>query len=309
MSDEKEVKTVAVDEELYRQFFEVVGEGKRLSQSRAARELGVSAGLISAYKSRSYSGSIAVIEEKIRAFLEREERRVSDVVIPIVETTTVENIRRAVEMAHDYKDIAVITGDAGTGKTTAIRRYEEESHAARAVYAYPGMSQQKLIIEIARSLGVYQKGVKSVLIERIVEELRGRDMVLIIDQADYLTDASLELLRCIIVDMAEVGLVLVGLPRLKMQLENLRNDHEQLLSRVGTFLKVERMKAVDAARIIQRVWQSASEDVIGAMTKSANGSVRTLVKLIGRIHRIMAVNRLETPTAEAVSDACELVKG
>jgi DNA transposition AAA+ family ATPase len=210
-------------------------------------------------------------------------------------------------MAHDYKDIAVITGDAGTGKTTSIRRYEEESHAAIAVYAYPGMSQQKLVAEIARSLGVYQKGAKSVLIERIVEELKGRDMVLIIDQADYLTDASLELLRCVIVDMAEVGLVLVGLPRLKMQLENLRNDHEQLLSRVGTFLRIERMKAVDAAKIIQSVWQSASAEVIGALTKAANGSVRTLVKLIGRVHRIMAVNRLETPVIEAVSDACELV--
>lgn len=133
-------------------------------------------------------------------------------------------------MAHDYKYIAVITGDVGTGNTTAIRRYEDESHAALDVYAYSGMTQQKMIIEITRTLGVYQKGVKSVLIERIVKELKGRDTVLIIDQADYLTDASLELLRCIIVDMVEVGLILVGLPRLKMQLENLRNNHEQLLS-------------------------------------------------------------------------------
>jgi hypothetical protein len=90
-------------------------------------------------------------------------------------------------------------------------------------------------------------------------------------------------------------------------LENLRNDHDQLLSRVGTFLKVDRMKAADAAKIVQTVWQAASEEVIGALTKSANGSVRTLVKLIGRVHRIMAVNRLEAPSYESVSDACELV--
>jgi DNA transposition AAA+ family ATPase len=139
--------------------------------------------------------------------------------------------------------------------------------------------------------------------------LKGRDTVLIVDQADYLSDASLELLRCIIVDMAEVGLVLVGLPGLKMQLENLRNDHEQLLSRVGTFLKVSRMRTEDAANIVKSVWQSASQEVITALTKSANGSVRTLVKLIGHVHRIMAINRLEAPTYEAVSDACELVKG
>jgi hypothetical protein len=69
------------------------------------------------------------------------------------------------------------------------------------------------------------------------------------------------------------------------------------------------MKPADAARIIQSVWQSVSQDVVNAMTKSANGSVRTLVKLICRIHRILGVNRLEAPTAEAVSDARELVKG
>jgi DNA transposition AAA+ family ATPase len=309
MPDEKEIKTVEVDEGLYGRFFGIVGEGKRLSQSRVAKELGVSPGLISAYKSRTYSGSIAVIEDKIRKFLDREERRVSDVVIPVVETTTVENIRRAVEMAHDYKDIAVITGDAGTGKTTAITRYAEESRAAIAVYAPRDVTQSKLIIEVARAVGVDLKGGKWVLIDRIVGELKGRDTVLIIDQADYLTDATLELLRCIIVDMAGIGLVLIGLPRLKTKLENLRNDHEQLLSRVGTFLKVERMKPADAARIIQSVWQPASAEVISAMTKSANGSVRTLVKLIECVHRILGVNRLETPTAEAVSDACELVKG
>jgi hypothetical protein len=51
--------------------------------------------------------------------------------------------------------------------------------------------------------------------------------------------------------MTELGLVLVGLPRLKMQLENLRNEHEQRLSRVGTFLKVNRMKAEDGQRLLK----------------------------------------------------------
>jgi DNA transposition AAA+ family ATPase len=310
MSDTRtEVKTIEVNEELYRRFFEIVGEGKLLSQARAARELCVSAGLISAYKSRSYNGNVEVFENKIRTFIEREAQRRAEVSIPIVETITTENISRAIEMAHICKDIAVITGEAGTGKTTAIKRYEAESRAAFAVYVCRDLTQYQLVIEIARAVGVSPKGSKFAIIDRIVGELKGRDTVLIIDQANYLTDASLELLRCIIVDMAEVGLVLVGLPSLKMQLANLRNDHEQLLSRVGTFLKVERMKGADAMKIIQSVWQSVSQEVISALTTSANGSVRTLVKLIGRVHRIMAVNRLEAPTYEAVSDAWDLVKG
>lgn len=59
-----------------------------------------------------------------------------------------------VEMAHDYKDITVITGDAGTGKTTAVRQYEQESYAALAVYTYPDMPQIQVITKIARLLNI-----------------------------------------------------------------------------------------------------------------------------------------------------------
>jgi DNA transposition AAA+ family ATPase len=133
--------------------------------------------------------------------------------------------------------------------------------------------------EIARSIGGYSKGSKAVLIDCIVEGLKGRDLVLIIDQADYLNNSALELLRCISVDMATVGLVLAGLPRLEMQVRNLPNDHEQLLSRVGTFLKVGKMKGGDGAKIIRGVWETASEDVISALTKAASGSVRSPLRL------------------------------
>ena len=143
--------------------------------------------------------------------------------------------------------------------------------------------------------------------DRVIEGLKGRDLVLVIDQADYLTDGALELLRCISVDMSEVGLVLVGLPRLEMRLRNLRNDHEQLLSRVGTFLKIGKMKAVDASKIISGVWESASEEVINGLTKAASGSMRTLIKLIERTNRIMLVYRKEIPDLEIITSASNLL--
>jgi hypothetical protein len=36
--------------------------------------------------------------------------------------------------------------------------------------------------------------------------------------------------------------------------------------------------------------------------KTANGPVRTLVKLMGRVHQVTGINRLETPDAEAAAD-------
>jgi DNA transposition AAA+ family ATPase len=304
MSDE-----IKINEELYQQFFGIVGEGKRISQANAAKKLGLSPCGISLYKNKTYNGNVTTLEEKIQAFLKREEWRESDTIaIPIVETTTIDNIRTAVEMAYDYRDIAVIVGPAGTGKTTAIKQYEAENPgSAVVVYVHQGITPYRLLVTIAEAIGVYGKGSKSVLVNRIVDELRGRSMVLIIDQADYLPDRALELLRCITVDMAEVGLVLVGLPKLKTQLRNLHNDHEQLLSRVGTFLEIDRMRDSDAEKIIRGVWESAAAEVITGIIKAASGSTRKLIKLIERTHRIMVVYRQKMPTYDIVTSAKDLL--
>ncbi len=298
------------NEELYTRFFELVGtpdEGKKISQSKAAQALGYSSGVISAYKSRSYNGNVRTLEEKIEAWLKREARRLERVEIPTAETTVLDQVRKAVSIAQDDADIAVIVGDAGTGKTTALRRYEAESHSAFLVEVDPSFTKNVLVVEIARAVGVDPKGGMTVVIGRIIDTLRERDAVLIIDEADYLSDSSLELVRRIINDKAKTGVVLAGLPRLEYKLRNLRNDHEQLASRVGVLLKVGRMNKADAVNILSGVWKNLDKEAVNAFTAMAGGSVRTLVKLMGRVHQIMGINRLETPDVDVVSTAGELL--
>jgi DNA transposition AAA+ family ATPase len=55
MEEKKEVKQY--DEKLSQEFFTILEE-RRISQSMVAREIGVSASLISAYKSGTYNGDI-----------------------------------------------------------------------------------------------------------------------------------------------------------------------------------------------------------------------------------------------------------
>jgi DNA transposition AAA+ family ATPase len=299
-----------VNEGLYKRFFDLVGnpeEGKRISQAKAAQAIGYSSGVISAYKSRGYNGSVKALEEKIEAWLKREARRLARMEVPTAETSTVDQIRRAITIAQDDADIAVIVGDAGTGKTTALRRYQAESHSAFLVEVDASFTKNVLMSEIARVVGVEQKGGMTAVIGRIVEALRERDSVLIIDQADYLSDGSLELVRRIINDKAQTGVVLAGLPRLEYKLRNLRNDHEQLASRVGVLLKVDRMKKADAVKILNSVWKDLARETVETFTGIANGSVRTLVKLIGRTHQLMGINRIDRPDTEVVTAAGELL--
>jgi DNA transposition AAA+ family ATPase len=173
-------------------------------------------------------------------------------------------------------------GDSGTGKTTALRAYAAESHSAILIEVDSSFTKNVLVSEIARAVGVDSKGGMTLVSARIVEALRGRDTVIMIDEADYLSDSSLELVRRIINDKAQTGVVLVGLPRLKYKLENLRNDHQQLTSRVGVLLEVKRLSKADAVKIINGVWRDLPKETVEAFVKTANGSVRTLTKLMGR---------------------------
>jgi len=298
------------DGELHRKFFNVVGspeEGKRTSQAKAAQALGYSSGVISAYKSMTYNGDVKTLEKKISAWLKREERRLDRLDVPVAETSTLEKIRKAITIAQDEGDIAVIVGESGTGKTTALHQYAMESHSAILIHVDPSFSQVTLMNEIAKALGVESKGGQNAVIERIIEALNGRDAVLIVDEADYLSDSALELLRRVINDKSHTGVVMVGLPRLEFKIRNLKNDHQQLQSRIGVLLKIGSLKKADADKIIVGVWKDVPKQVIDSFIETAKGSTRTLVKLMGRVHQIMGLNKAAAPDVEIIAEAGELL--
>jgi type II secretory pathway predicted ATPase ExeA len=64
------------------------------------------------------------------------------------------------EIAHDYRDIAVIVWDVGTGKTTATRLYETESHAALVVYILSWYYPTKAFSRNCPGSGGISKGVE-----------------------------------------------------------------------------------------------------------------------------------------------------
>jgi DNA transposition AAA+ family ATPase len=298
------------NEELYKKFFGLVSnpdEGKRISQSKAAQALGYASGVVSAYKSRTYQGNVKAFEETAAAWLKREERRIAKIEVPVAETSVLDSVRKAAGMAQDDSDIAVIIGDSETGKTTVLHSYAAESRSAVLIEVDSSFTKNVLMEETARARGLETKGSLTAIAARIAEALRGRDTVVLIDEADYLSDGSLELVRRVINDKAQTGVVMAGLPRLKYKLENLRNDHQQLTSRMGIFLEVKRMGKTDAVKIIEGVWRDLAKETVEAFVKTANGSVRTLVKLMGRVHQVMVINRRDTPDAEVVAAASEML--
>ncbi len=280
----------------------------RISQNKAAEAAGYTGSVVSQWLAGSYKGDAEAVEAALRAWMEREKNRRARRIVPVTETETLRRILNALTIAHEERDIAVIVGPAGSGKTTALKQYVEKNPASSILIEVDeSMTKVSLLQDLAEKLGLDRRGPQPELVRRISNTLAERDILVIIDEADYLSDGSLELIRRIVNDKGQSGLVLVGLPRLVFRLKNLKNDHQQLASRVGVLLEVEPMKNPDSVKILKAVWPDLEKETEELFVKTAAGSVRTLAKLIDRAHRTAVANDLPRPSVDAVRLAGSLI--
>ena len=280
-----------------------------ISQNRAAKDIGYASAALSNYRNNKYDGNIDALEEAIVKWIGRIEQAHARKKVPVVETEQLRKINNAIALAHTEGDIALIVDDAGGGKTTAARYYNEHNPRTTVyIDVVKGMNSKTLTLRIAEALGMDTVRVnQQSLIQNISATLADRNMVVILDEADYLKADALEFSRRLINDLGKSGLVLIGLPRLTGTIQNLRNDHRQLESRIGVYLPLTGLTKPDARKIAQSVWPDMDDDVLDAMYRISKTDVRQFVKIIERAQNTMAVNKLDTIDLDVVEAAAMLV--
>jgi DNA transposition AAA+ family ATPase len=280
-----------------------------VSQNRAAKDIGYSSPVLSDYRNNKYSGDVEGLEEAIVKWIGRTEQAHARKKVPVVETDQLRKIVNAIAMAHAEGDIALIVDDAGGGKTTAARSYADQNPRTTIyIDVVKGMNARALILRIAESLGIDTIRVsQQALIQNVSASLADRNMVVILDEADYLKADALEFSRRLVNDLGQSGLVLIGLPRLTGTIQNLKNDHRQLESRIGVYLPLSGLSKKDAKKIAQAVWPDIDDEVIDAMYRISRTDVRQFVKIIERAQNTMAVNKLQAVDLDVVETAAMLV--
>jgi DNA transposition AAA+ family ATPase len=284
-------------------------EKYELSQAQAAREINYSSPVLSAYRAGTYRGDVAKLEDAIIQWLARQAKARERKRVPVVQTEDLRRIANAVQIAHAEKDIALVIADAGAGKSTAAAWYARNNEKATVlINVVSGMNRRMLVQEIARQLSLDTARVSvSTLIKNVSETLFERDMVVILDEADYLRADALEFTRRLVYDLGQSGLVLIGLPRLKYQIQNLRNDHRQLESRIGVYLPLAGLTRADAGAIAESVWPKIDRKIVDAIYNVSKTDVRQFTKIIERMQGAMAVNNVNEPDLEIVEVAASLV--
>lgn len=208
-------------------------DGMGKSQSEIAKELGVSAGLLSAFIGGTYKTPHTLIP-KIEALLSKNEsRKLAPKAPPFAVTTVSKMVMDAIEYCHLQGKIGVIYGDAGIGKTMAIAEYCEKNPSSIWITISPAFATMSGVNDLlSEKVGVREKNARRVYSE-LVSRLKGSGRIIIIDEAQHLTKKTLEHLRSIS-DEAGIGICLIGNEEVYSRLKGTgKADFAQIFSRIG----------------------------------------------------------------------------
>jgi len=191
-----------------------------------------------------------------------------------------------------------LTGEVGTGKTTIVRSLLERmpGHADVAVILNPQLTPVEFVLTICEELGIFMRDEDAASIKDLVDLLnrrlleahaKGRRIVVIVDEAQNLTPATLEQVR--LLTNLETGsqkllqIILIGQPELREVLD--RVELRQLAQRItGRYHLAPLSRSETAAYVNHRL------KVAGATVEIFTGTaLREVHRLSNGVPRIINV--------------------
>jgi len=284
----------------FRAFLDETG----ITQNRASESMKYAPSTISQWANGEYPGKVDEVDAAVRKYLKRQKNRQILKKARIIKTENYRRGKKLIANVHESKFIGLMTGAAGLGKTTIGKAYNEENpQTSIYVLANGTYTKQIILEELAGALKVKTHYNYNLLARQISEALVDGDYVVIVDQADYLKGPILELLRHVVMDQGQAGLVLMGLPRLQYLLSNVQGDHDQITSRIGMAYQLKAMTPAEAEEILGTLWADLPKEVAKECIEFVGDSYRVLANLIENIQRVLVANNMSVPNLGIVDVA------
>lgn len=255
-----------------------------LNQVQVAAQLGKSTAVVNQYLQGKYHGNTDKLDRAVEQLIERQHSKRLDVNTGFISTPTARRIIETCALAHAMIDIHIVVGEAGLGKTMALREYAEQQANVILIEVDPTYTAKVLLQTLCDKLGLTCGKTNHAMMDAICQKLRGSERLLIVDEAELLRHQPLEILRRIH-DKAGIGIVLAGMPRLRANLRGARGEYRQLYSRVGmqldlkTRLPDEDIAALAEAGLGTDAFNSRLNEISGGNARRLNKLLRGVLRL------------------------------
>jgi len=167
------------------------------SMNNASRILGFSSSTISMFRKGTYDGNVDTITKKLAEYFGvKEEQLQTYSEIDYADTSISHEIYSIIRVCQVKGGLAIACGDAGIGKTKAIKQYLlDNPNNSLMITINPCTSSVKSVLRaLAERIGATPERSKDALWFSVANRLRD-GMVLIFDEAQHLTLQTIEVLR------------------------------------------------------------------------------------------------------------------
>lgn len=223
-------------EKLIKKFEELAA--KLGSEKKAGAQIGVPSSIISQLRKGTYKGDIEKQYERIRAYFETKASAAETYTeVEYAPTTISEVVYKTLENVKIKGGFAFVTGDAGIGKTKAIRKYISDNPLNSVMITInPCTKSTKAVLKLlALELGLPLMQSRDDLWMTIASKLHD-GMVIAVDEAQLLTYGSIETLRAFADHFSErgqtLGVAMVGNDGIREKIEGRsREQYRQVNNR------------------------------------------------------------------------------
>lgn len=223
-------------EQLIKQFEELAA--KVGSEKKAGEQVGVSSSIISQLRKGTYAGDVEKQFEKLHAYFETKASAADTYTeVEYAPTTISEVVYKTLENVKIKGGFAFVTGDAGIGKTKALRKFAADNALNSVMITInPCTKSTKAVLKLlAMELGLPLSQSRDDLWMTIASKLHD-GMVIAVDEAQLLTYGSIETLRAFADFFSErgqtLGVALVGNNGIREKIEGRsREQYRQVNNR------------------------------------------------------------------------------
>lgn len=223
-------------EQLIKQFEELAA--KVGSEKKAGEQIGIASSIISQLRKGTYAGDVEKQFEKLRAYFETKASAADTYTeVEYAPTTISEVVYKTLENVKIKGGFAFVTGDAGIGKTKALRKFTADNALNSVMITInPCTKSTKAVLKLlAMELGLPLSQSRDDLWMTIASKLHD-GMVIAVDEAQLLTYGSIETLRAFADFFSErgqtLGVALVGNNGIREKIEGRsREQYRQVNNR------------------------------------------------------------------------------